>query len=290
MRDQAESLRMHMLRNQGQIGRSIAVVSGKGGVGKSNFSLNFSSMLASLGKKIIVIDMDIGMGNIHILLGKSVPTNLKDYLEGKQSLESVMYEGPNGMKYISGGSGLSGVLEWTDEMFERLIQAFEHFQKEFDVILFDMGAGATNKILDLIVAVDDVIVISTAEPTAITDAYSMMKYIHYKDPQKNFYVVCNRAFTTDEGRDTVTRLSFAMSKFLDKDITILGSLPEDPAVRKAVKEQIPFSILYPDAEISKTLRIMTNRFIESSQEEIHANEQQNIFISRLKNMFKKGRD
>ncbi|MET1013982.1 MAG: P-loop NTPase, partial [Paenisporosarcina sp.] len=170
MRDQAESLRMHMLRNQGQIGRSIAVVSGKGGVGKSNFSLNFSSMLASLDKKTILIDMDIGMGNIHILLGKSVPTNLKDYLEGKQPLESVMYEGPNGMKYISGGSGLNGVLEWTEDMFERLIQAFEHFQKEFDVILFDMGAGATNKILDLIVAVDDVIVISTAEPTAITDA------------------------------------------------------------------------------------------------------------------------
>lgn len=290
MRDQAESLRMHMLRNQGQIGRSIAVVSGKGGVGKSNFSLNFSSMLASLGKKIVVIDMDIGMGNIHILLGKSVPTNLKDYLDGNQSLESVMYEGPNGMKYISGGSGMNGVMEWTDEMFDRLIQAFEHFQKEYDIILFDMGAGATNKILDLIVAVDDVIVISTAEPTAITDAYSMMKYIHFKDPKKNFYVVCNRAFTAEEGRDTVTRLSFAMSKFLDKEVTILGSLPEDPAVRKAVKEQMPFSILYPEAEISKTLRVMTNRFIESSQEEVHANEQQNTFISRLKNMFKKGRD
>lgn len=289
MRDQAESLRMHMLRSQGKIGRSIAVVSGKGGVGKSNFSINFSTMLSSMGKKIVLVDMDIGMGNIHILLGKSVPTNLKDYLVGQQSLESVMYEGPNGMTYISGGSGLNGVLEWTEDMFSRLIQAFEHLQKEFDVILFDMGAGATNQTLDLIVAVDDVIVISTAEPTAITDAYSMMKYIHYKDSEKNFYVVCNRAFTPDEGRETVTRLSFAMSKFLDKEVTILGSLPEDPVVRKAVREQVPFSILYPEAEISKTLHIMAMRFAQFSNEEVHATERPNTFISRLKNMFSKGR-
>ncbi|MET1015088.1 MAG: MinD/ParA family protein, partial [Paenisporosarcina sp.] len=116
------------------------------------------------------------------------------------------------------------------------------------------------------------------------------KYIHFKDPQKNFYVVCNRAFTSEEGRDTVTRLSFAMTKFLDKEITILGSLPEDPAVRKAVKEQMPFSILFPEAEISKTLLVMTHRFIESSQEEVHAKEPRNTFISRLKNMFKKGSD
>ena len=289
MRDQAESLRMHMLRSQGKIGRSIAVVSGKGGVGKSNFSINFSTMLSSMGKKIVLVDMDIGMGNIHILLGKSVSTNLKDYLVGQQSLESVMYEGPNGLTYISGGSGLNGVLEWTEDMFSRLIQAFEHLQKEFDVILFDMGAGATNQTLDLIVAVDDVIVISTAEPTAITDAYSMMKYIHYKDSEKNFYVVCNRAFTPDEGRETVTRLSFAMSKFLDKEVTILGSLPEDPVVRKAVREQVPFSILYPEAEISKTLHIMAMRFAQFSNEEVHATERPNTFISRLKNMFSKGR-
>ena len=289
MRDQAESLRMHMLRSQGKIGRSIAVVSGKGGVGKSNFSINFSTMLSSMGKKIVLVDMDIGMGNIHILLGKSVSTNLKDYLVGQQSLESVMYEGPNGLTYISGGSGLNGVLEWTEDMFSRLIQAFEHLQKEFDVILFDMGAGATNQTLDLIVAVDDVIVISTAEPTAITDAYSMMKYIHYKDSEKNFYVVCNRAFTPDEGRETVTRLSFAMSKFLDKEVTILGSLPEDPVVRKAVREQVPFSILYPEAEISKTLHIMAMRFDQFSNEEVHAAERPNTFISRLKNMFSKGR-
>ncbi|WP_411747955.1 P-loop NTPase, partial [Psychrobacillus psychrotolerans] len=177
MRDQAEELRMKMLRNQNRLGRSLAVVSGKGGVGKSNFSINFSTTLSGHGKKVVLIDMDIGMGNIHILLGKSVQYNLKDYLVGEQPIESVLFEGPNGLQYISGGSGLSGVMEWTDEMFNRLIEAFEYLQKTFDYIVFDMGAGATSQTLDLLMSVDDIIVITTAEPTSITDAYSMMKYI-----------------------------------------------------------------------------------------------------------------
>lgn len=139
MRDQAEKLRMKMLESQGALGRSIAVVSGKGGVGKSNFSTNFATLLAQEGKKVVIVDMDIGMGNIHILIGKSVQYSLKDYLEGDLTIEEVMFEGPNGLKYISGGSGMSELMEWSGDMFDRLIQAFEQLQKSFDYILFDMG-------------------------------------------------------------------------------------------------------------------------------------------------------
>lgn len=284
MRDQAEELRIKMLRTQNKLGRSIAVVSGKGGVGKSNFSMNFTTMLSSLGKKVVLIDMDIGMGNIHILLGKTVQTNLKDYLVGDASIDEVLFEGPNNLKYISGGSGLSGVMEWNEGMFERLIDAFEFLQKNYDYIVFDMGAGATNQTLDLLVSVDDIIVISTAEPTSITDAYSMMKFIYYKDPDKNFFLLCNRAFSEEEGIDTVSRLKLAMSKFLSKEVILLGSLPEDPVVRKAVKEQVPFSILYPEAEITKKLRMIVNRFSDFEEEEENI-PRQSKFISRLKNLF-----
>jgi len=284
MRDQAEELRMKMLRSQNRLGRSIAVVSGKGGVGKSNFSINFSTTLSGQSKKVVLIDMDIGMGNIHILLGKSVPYNLKDYLVGDQPLESVMFDGPNDLQYISGGSGLSGVMEWTDEMFTRLIEAFEYLQKNFDYILFDMGAGATSQTLDLLMSVDDIIVITTAEPTSITDAYSMMKYIYYKDSEKKFYLICNRAFSVEEGAETTGRLKLAMSKFLSKEITVLGVLPEDTVVRKAVREQTPFSILYPQAEITKKLKKIVNTFTDSEDgaEDIP---KQNNFISRLKSLF-----
>lgn len=284
MRDQAEELRMRMLRSQHKLGRSIAVVSGKGGVGKSNFSMNFTATLSGLGKKVVLIDMDIGMGNIHILLGKTVPTNLKDYLVGDVSLEEVIFEGPKGLQYISGGSGLSGVLEWNEAMFSRLIEAFEYLQKQYDYIVFDMGAGATTQSLNLLVSVDDIVVITTAEPTSITDAYSMMKFIYYKDPDKNFYLLCNRAFSEEEGDDTTSRLKLVMTKFLSKEVFVLGSLPEDNVVRKSVKEQVPFSILYPDAEISKKLQRIVMRFTDIEMDEEIAQKQSN-FISRLKNIF-----
>lgn len=177
MRDQAETLRLKMLKSQGKLSRSIAIVSGKGGVGKSNFTTNFAYGLIARNKKVVIVDMDIGMGNIHILLGMATPYSLKDHLEGTQEIEEIINHTSNGLDFISGGSGLDVVMEWSDSMFERLIQAFEYLQKEYDFVLFDMGAGATQSAIELIVAIDEVIVISTTEPTSITDAYSMMKFI-----------------------------------------------------------------------------------------------------------------
>lgn len=290
MRDQAEKLRMKMLASQGELGRSIAVVSGKGGVGKSNFSMNFATQLAKRGKKIIVIDMDIGMGNIHILIGKSVKYSLTDYLNGNIAIEDVTYEGPNGLHYISGGSGMTSLIEWTDRMFERLIDVFELFQKSYDYILFDMGAGATNWSLELLTSVDEIIVITTAEPTSITDAYSMMKYIYLKDNAKTFYLLCNRVYTQEEGKETLARLKMVMERFLSKEIVVLGSLPEDPVVRKAVREQVPFSILFPDAPITKMVERIVERFIHHQTEEIHAHTKSPNFLSKLKSIFSKGRD
>lgn len=290
MRDQAEKLRMKMLDSQVVLGRSIAVVSGKGGVGKSNFSMNFANLLASKGKKVAIVDMDIGMGNIHILIGKTVKYSLNDYLEGNLTIEEVTFEGPNGLQYISGGSGMSSLLEWSEETFKRLIAAFETLQKSFDYILFDMGAGATNWSLDLLTSVDEIIVISTAEPTSIMDAYSMMKYIYLKDSEKTFYLLCNRAFTHEEGQDTINRLKMVMEKFLSKEVVTLGSLPEDPVVRKAVRQQVPFTIAYPDAPISKTMHRIVDRFIFHQTEEIHVPVESNRFLSKLKSIFSKGRD
>ncbi|MGM9951083.1 MAG: MinD/ParA family protein [Lysinibacillus sp.] len=290
MRDQAEKLRMKMLESEGAKGRSLAVVSGKGGVGKSNFTMNFAALLAKEGKKVVILDMDIGMGNIHILLGETVSSSLNEYLDGKLSIEEVMHDGPYGLQYISGGSGMASLMEWSEKMFNRLIEGFEHLQENFDYILFDMGAGATDWSLKLLTSVDEIIVISTAEPTAIMDAYSMMKYIYLKDSEKQFTILCNRVFTQEEGRDTLNRLAGAMKKFLSKDVMILGSLPEDPVVRNAVREQMPFTLAYPEAPISKTMRRMVSAFIQHRHEEIHAPAEARGFLSKLKSVFSKGRD
>lgn len=288
MRDQAEALRMKLLEQQGQLGKAVAIVSGKGGVGKSNFCMNFALQLAKQQKKVVIMDMDIGMGNIHILIGESASYNLGDYLKGERSLEDVVLSAPYGMDYIAGGSGMSSVLEWTDSMFERLIIAFDELLKDYDYLLFDMGAGATNWSLDLLMSIDDVIVITTAEPTAITDAYSMMKYIHLKDDAKQYYLICNRVLSKQEGEETTSRLQLAMQRFLEKDIQILGTMPEDLAVRQAVREQVPFSVSYPNAAVTKALRLIVLRFLEEPQIEVA--QQPTTFLRKLRNIFSKGRD
>lgn len=290
MRDQAEKLRMKMLENLGALGRTIAVVSGKGGVGKSNFTTNFAIILAKLGKKVVVLDMDIGMGNVNILIGKNAQYNLKDYLVGNAPLSDVMLDGPNNLKYIAGGSGLSSIIQWSPTMFQSLLTAFETLQRNFDYILFDMGAGASNWSLDILTSIDEIFVLSTTEPTSVTDAYSMMKYIHLRDQNKKFYLVVNRAYTNEEGKETGIRLKNTMSKFLSKEIFLLGSLPEDPSVRKAVIDQVPFSISFPNSPISITLNEMVSKFVHAQIEEVYAPVQSDSFLKKLKNIFSKGRD
>lgn len=287
MRDQAEALRMKLLEQEEQLGKAIAIVSGKGGVGKSNFCMNFALQLAEQDKRVVILDMDIGMGNIHILIGESASNNLGDYLVGDQPLEDVILTAPFGIDYISGGSGMASVLEWSDAMFVRLTDAFDELLKHYDYILFDMGAGATNWSLDLLMSIDDVIVITTAEPTAITDAYSMMKYIHLKDDSKHYYLICNRILSKQEGEETTSRLKLAMERFLEKDIQVLGSLPEDVAVRQSVREQVPFSIQYPTAPITKALRLIVLRFLEEPVTKVE--QQPTTFLNKLRTIFWKGR-
>ncbi|KAA0966497.1 MinD/ParA family protein [Sporosarcina sp. ANT_H38] len=287
MRDQAETLRHRMLKSQGKLSKSIAIVSGKGGVGKSNFSTNFAHALLSKDKKVIIIDMDIGMGNIHIILGMTPRNSLKDYLLGEKEIDEVVNEAPGGLSFISGGSGLDMVMEWSKEMFDRLIEAFEHLQQTYDFILFDMGAGATQRTIELIVAVDEIIVISTTEPTSITDAYSMMKFICLQDPDKEFGIVGNRVSKGDDGNDAVTRLQYAMRKFLGKETKILGFLPEDPVVHKAVLAQEPFLLLFPNAPISKRMMAIAEIFVKPSFEEEY--QQGEGFLGKLRSIFAKGR-
>lgn len=230
------------------------------------------------------------MGNVHVLMGKTAKYSLKDYLDGHLVLEDVMLQGSDGVNYISGGSGMGTIMEWSDATFGRLTYALESLQKDYDFVLFDMGAGIADWSLDLLTSIDEIIVISTAEPTAIMDAYSMMKYIHLKDNEKTFYLLCNRAYTLEEGLDTTKRLKIVMERFLQKEVIILGSLPEDNVVRKAVRQQELFTTLYPDAPISKTMKKIVKNFMNEQMEEIHSNVQSNKFISKLRSIFSKGRE
>jgi flagellar biosynthesis protein FlhG len=284
MRDQAEGLRQKIKQSHSQENhaKTIAIVSGKGGVGKSNISINFAIGLSKRGIKVLLVDMDIGMGNVHILLGRNTEHTLADFFEKNRTITDIILEGPDGLSYISGGSGLSSLMEWDEERLFYFIEGLEILHEKYDYILFDMGAGATSYGLELLMCVDDVLVVTTAEPTSITDAYSMMKYIYNKDKDKPFYIVCNRVHHAKEGKETTRRLQDAMIKFLNKETILLGNIPEDPLIQRSVREQVPFSILYPNAPSSRALTALIDRF---TSEVSHSTKRKGSLMIRLKSFF-----
>lgn len=288
MRDQAEKLRLKM--ENPKLARSIAVVSGKGGVGKSNFSTNFSYNLSKRGARVLIMDMDIGMGNVHILLGESTQHALSDYLLGNCGLEQLVKSYLPNLDYISGGSAMTSILDWNDLMLSRLLNAFETLQNAYDYIVFDMGAGATEWTLQLIEAIDDIIVVTTTEPTAIMDGYSMVKYIHMNCKDKNMYIVVNRSLTLEDGKFALKRIKNTAFHFLQENLKILGAIPEDMNVRKAVQQQKIFSVLYEKTAATKALQDIVETYVlgqEKTTDDLTM--QSNKFMGTLKSMFNKGR-
>ena len=261
MKDQAEELRRRMRIDSEKCAKTIAVVSGKGGVGKSNISINTAMILAEKGNKVLLFDLDVGMGNINILLGQTSNNTISDFLQKKLSLSDVIQKSVDGVSYISGGNGLQDIAEFNDEMVDRLLSALEKLQKEYDFIIFDMAAGASAALLEVLVSADDIFVVATPEPTSITDAYSMMKYIHLRESESRLFVICNRTEHEKQGRETFDRLQQVMFKFLQKDISLLGILPEDLHVRKAVIAQSAFYHEYPRSSIARSLDKMITGYL-----------------------------
>jgi flagellar biosynthesis protein FlhG len=286
MKDQADGLRLKLRELQQSPAKTAAVISGKGGVGKSNISVNLAVVLAQLGKKVLLFDLDIGMANIHILSGISADRSIADFIEKHYELEDLIVPCSGGFSYIFGGSGLGRLLEWSEQDFQRWIDSIAKLQWEYDYILFDMGAGASKESLELLMSVEDLIVVTTPEPTAVTDAYSMMKYIHMRDQDKHFYLICNRAESNKEGQETLERIAAAMQKFLNKEVSRLGILPEDKLVKKAVTSQTPFFLYNPHASVSRSLKSIVEIYLSKSNKTGMI--QKNHFIGKLRQFFWKG--
>lgn len=272
-----------MLQSVSPPAKTIAVVSGKGGVGKSNISTNLSILLGKEEKKVLLFDLDIGMGNIHILLGSHHTYSIMDYIEEKElDIDTIICENVHGISYISGGNGLKNIVEWNESHIERFFEVMEYAVQKYDYIVFDMGAGATKETLEFIMAMDEIIVVTTPEPTSITDAYSMIKYIYLRDHDKPFNLICNRAELKKEGIQTITRLQETVRKFLHKEIVLLGVLPEDSTVRKAVIHQVPLVVGYPSSHMTISLRTMLHQLTgESNQSE----SKPSGFLKSMRNVF-----
>ncbi|WP_062105059.1 MinD/ParA family protein [Bacillus niameyensis] len=283
MNDQAQKLRMLVQDRQGNHAKTLAVVSGKGGVGKSNISINTAMILNKKGYKILLFDLDIGMGNVNIMLGYSSPKTIADFLKRDIPITDIVYTTGEGISYISAGNGLNETLELNEMMLSKLLNGLSDLQQDYDFIIFDMAAGATASTLKILLAVDEIFVISTPEPTSMTDAYSMMKFISLEGSSSVFYLICNRAESEKQGRETLNRLKQTAVKFLQKDVVLLGVLPEDQHVRKAVISQTAFSIKFPSSSITVKLERLIDQYLNKKQAVDH--NPAHSFIGKLRSLF-----
>ncbi|UOR12711.1 MinD/ParA family protein [Halobacillus amylolyticus] len=279
MADQAEQLRSRLIRMDMPKAKTMAIASGKGGVGKTNFTINFALKLIEQGKKVLIFDLDIGMGNVDILLGVTPKYSIVHLFQERKDIRDIIESGPNNLAYIAGSSGLTTLFQLDNNSFRYFQQAFEQLTTEYDFILFDMGAGVTEESLHFITSADEAIVVTTAEPTSITDAYAMIKHLIRHDPALPIHVLINRALSDQAGLSTFRRLEAAVEKFLNKQLSNLGVVPDDRAVLKAVTNQLPFVLAQPKSQASRAVGQIAAQYLALKRPN---NEKAESFISKLK--------
>ncbi|WAA13585.1 MinD/ParA family protein [Fervidibacillus halotolerans] len=264
MHDQAEKLRQRLRKQiSGKYAQTIAIISGKGGVGKSNISLNFSISLAKSGKRVLLFDLDIGMGNIDLLTGMTAKKNLSHFFNDNLSLEQIIERGPEGIFYIAGGTGLNQLIMLNEQRLAAFLREIQRITYEYDYFIFDLGAGMTKDTVHFLTSVDHIITIVTPEPTSIMDAYSSIKYILSIKREATIYLLGNRIHSTKERKETVDRLSTVIQHFLHKRVEIIGTIPEDHTVMTAVKKQTPILILAPKSPAAKSIEKVANYFLKT---------------------------
>ncbi|SFD80199.1 flagellar biosynthesis protein FlhG [Lentibacillus persicus] len=278
--DQAAKLRQRMHDELvTREAKTIAIASGKGGVGKSNVALNFSLELASHDNKVLLFDLDIGMGNVDILLGLESDTTLADMFENYLSIHDVIKTGPRGMAYAAAGSALNDFFSLSRHDMAYFFQQYEELIPAYDYIIFDMGAGASFEMLSFVFAANECIVVTTPEPTSITDAYGLIKYIANSKPDMPVSVIMNRSRSVKNGQQALERFHRVIEQFLEMDIRKLGILPEDKTVSDAVLQQTPYILLNDKAAVSKAMKDISKRYIGTKTTRSPGN-----FVQRLKRL------
>lgn len=241
----------------------IAVTSGKGGVGKSTLAVNIAIALESLGKRACIIDGDLGTANVDVLLKLAPPFNLGDVVSGKKHMVEVLVEGPKGVLVLPGGSGLVELTRLSDELFSELTDQFRALEQYADVILLDTGSGVASNVTRFVAAASQAIVVTTPEPHAVTDAYSMLRILAEEGLALPTHLVVNRAQSDREAMQTTERMVYAARRFLHYELMPLGVVREDPAVRQAVRRQIDLVTEFPRARATRDIHEIAGRISDA---------------------------
>jgi len=272
MIDQAESLRKMVMENKGTqtekekktgLVKIFSVVSGKGGVGKTNVSVNLSISMAQMGKKVLLVDADIGMTNADIIMGINYEYDMFDYLEGRASIEEIIYDGPEGVKVISGGAGLLEMESLDEETQKTFIDKLIELGG-FDVMVIDNGAGISRETLSFITFAHEVILVTTPEPTAITDAYRVLKIIGFYDLKPSVKLIVNKVASNEAGNEAFNKIYATAKEFLTVNIENSGYIFNDSRVEKAIMQQNPVVLSYPNALATNNIKNIAANILDES--------------------------
>lgn len=255
--DQAEQLRNIIKMNEVKsrpAARVITVTSGKGGVGKSNVSINLAVQFRKMGKRVIIFDADFGLANIEVMFGAVPKHNLADLIYQGMNIRDIITMGPMDIGFISGGSGIAGMSNLGRDYINYLIQNLAELDVLADVIIIDTGAGISDAVLEFLVASGEVLLVTTPEPTSITDSYSLLKalnhHVRFNKDMTQIKVVTNKVSSLEEGRQLYNKLNAVVNRYLKIPINFTGVIPEDSQLVKAVMQQSPISIVNPNAKSS----------------------------------------
>ncbi len=288
MADQAEKLR-NIIKAQSQprtqAARVITVTSGKGGVGKSNTAINLAIQFRKMDQRVIILDADFGLANIEIMFGTVPKYNLYDLIYQGKKIRDIITWGPMEVGFISGGSGIVGMANLSLEYLNYIIQNLVELDSMADVIIVDTGAGISDAVLEFLVASNEILLVTTPEPTSITDSYSLLKALNrhsrFSQEYTSINVLANKVRNADEGDMLYHKLNTVVSRYLKLPIEYIGYIPQDELLARAVMQQTPVSIQNESAKSSLAYRELAGRLMNGEKESLKVKRGTMAFFSHI---------
>ena len=260
--------------------RVVAVTGGKGGVGKTNVSVNLAVAMADLGRQVMLFDADLGLANVDVVLGLHPTCDLSHVIRGERELAEVVMVGPGGLRIVPGASGVKAMAGLTPAEHAGLIHAFSDLGADLDTLIVDTAAGISDTVISFTRAAHDVVVVVCDEPASLTDAYAIIKLLHRDHGQTRFRILANLIQTAQEGHDLYNRLCRVTDRYLDVMLSYVGGVPHDEYLRKAVRSQRPVVQAYPRSRVAQAFRNLANK-IDAWPLPEGANGQLQFFVERL---------
>jgi flagellar biosynthesis protein FlhG len=235
-------------------GKVFAVTSGKGGVGKTSVAINLSMALAGAGKRVLLIDADMGLANVDLLTGVTALHTIEEVIEGEASIFDALVDGPEHLTVLSAGSGTGKIHEMGDESVAHFRKELLKLENAFDLIFIDTGAGISANVMDFVFMAEEVIVVMTPEPTAFADAYAMVKVVMQEKPLMQVGIIINMARSEADADRIGTKFGEIVQRFLGKNVRYRGFIPRDPVVAESVMRQVPLALLAPKSPPMRAIR------------------------------------